>query len=133
LEFFRWCGSGGLALDRIGPVHVAANIEKLPKDLSRPSVKQALAAVRMLFDWLVAGQVVPSNPAASVAGRATRRKRALLAAKAAPPAAVRDLGPGGRDWRPGGSCGPRMAAFAARRFRGAGREEAVFKPVPRRA
>ena len=32
--------------------------------LSAPSVKQRLAAVRMLFDWLVVGQVVPHNPAA---------------------------------------------------------------------
>lgn len=31
-------------------------------------VKQNLAAVRMLFDWLVVGQVVPHNPAAAVRG-----------------------------------------------------------------
>src|SRR6185312_2207163 len=31
-------------------------------------VKQQLAAVRMLFDWLVIGQVVPMNPAAAVRG-----------------------------------------------------------------
>jgi site-specific recombinase XerD len=31
-------------------------------------VKQQLAAVRMLFDWLVTGQVVPTNPAAAVRG-----------------------------------------------------------------
>ena len=68
LDFFRWCESGGLALDRIGPVHVAAYIECLGKDLSRPSVKQSLAAIRMLFDWLVVGQVVPVNPAHSVRG-----------------------------------------------------------------
>ena len=35
---------------------------------SAPSVKQQLAAVRMLFDWLVIGQVVPMNPAAAVRG-----------------------------------------------------------------
>jgi site-specific recombinase XerC len=33
-----------------------------------PAVKQQLAAVRMLFDWLVTGQVVPMNPAAAVRG-----------------------------------------------------------------
>lgn len=27
-----------------------------------------LAAVRMLYDWLVVGQIVPSNPASSVRG-----------------------------------------------------------------
>ncbi len=31
-------------------------------------VKQRLAAVRMLFDWLIIGQVVPINPAAAVRG-----------------------------------------------------------------
>jgi site-specific recombinase XerD len=31
-------------------------------------VKQQLAAVRMLFDWLVVGQVVPANPASAVRG-----------------------------------------------------------------
>src|ERR1039458_4559806 len=68
LDFFRWCELGGLALDQIGPVHVAAYIERLGKDLARPSVKQSLAAIRMLFDWLVVGQVVPVNPAHSVRG-----------------------------------------------------------------
>jgi integrase len=33
-----------------------------------PGVKQQLAAVRMLFDWLVTGQIVPMNPAAAVRG-----------------------------------------------------------------
>ena len=36
-----------------------------------PTVKQRLAAIRHLFDWLVTGQVVPPNPAASVRGPAT--------------------------------------------------------------
>ena len=36
--------------------------------LAAPSVKQRLAALRHLFDWLVIGQVVPTNPAASVRG-----------------------------------------------------------------
>ena len=33
-----------------------------------PSVKLQLAAIWMLFDWLVVGQVVPVNPASSVRG-----------------------------------------------------------------
>jgi integrase len=36
--------------------------------VSAPSVKQQLAAVRMLCDWLVIGQVLPANPATSVRG-----------------------------------------------------------------
>jgi site-specific recombinase XerC len=31
-------------------------------------VKQQLAAVRMLFDWLVIGQIMPMNPGAAVRG-----------------------------------------------------------------
>ena len=35
---------------------------------SKPTVKQHLAAIRMLFDWLVTGQVIPTNPAHAVRG-----------------------------------------------------------------
>ena len=47
---------------------VAAYIEQLSGALSPASVKQHLAALRMLFDWLVVGQVLPFNPASSVRG-----------------------------------------------------------------
>ena len=47
---------------------VAAYVEQLSGTLSAPSVKQHLAALRMLFDWLVVGQVLPFNPASSVRG-----------------------------------------------------------------
>jgi site-specific recombinase XerD len=49
-------------------VHVATWIEAGTRELAAPSVKQRLAAIRHLFDWLVTGQVVPVNPAASVRG-----------------------------------------------------------------
>ncbi len=69
LAFFAWSQGRGLALSSIRPPHVAAYIEEqLARGQSRPSVKQDLAALRMLFDWLVVGQVVPVNPAASVRG-----------------------------------------------------------------
>ena len=68
-SFFAWCGGLGLQLPGIMPTHVAAWIEQLSRDgRSAPTVKQHLAAVRMLFDWLVVGQVVPHNPAAAVRG-----------------------------------------------------------------
>ena len=38
------------------------------KDFEKPTVKQHLAAIRMLFDWLVTGQVVATNPAHAVRG-----------------------------------------------------------------
>jgi site-specific recombinase XerD len=74
-DFFGWCEDFDLGLARIGPVHVAAYIEKLQKELSRPSVKQQLAAIRMVFDYLVLGQIVPVNPAAAVRGPRYTTKR----------------------------------------------------------
>jgi integrase/recombinase XerC len=52
----------------VQPVHVATWIEAGTRELAAPSVKQRLAAIRHLFDWLVTGQVVPVNPAGSVRG-----------------------------------------------------------------
>src|SRR5271169_4956952 len=66
-EFLRWCEGQGIGeLGRVQPVHVAAYIEQLQGKRSAPTVKQHLACIRMLFDWLVRGQVMPSNPAHSV-------------------------------------------------------------------
>ena len=65
-QFFAWCQEYGLALIDIEPIHVAAYVERHPG--SPPTVKQHLAAVRMLFDWLVTGQVIAMNPASSVRG-----------------------------------------------------------------
>lgn len=64
--FFGWCDSHRLELIDIEPIHVAAYIERHPG--STPTVKQHLAAIRMLFDWLVVGQILAMNPAASVRG-----------------------------------------------------------------
>lgn len=50
------------------PMHVATWIELQLRTLATPSVKQLLVVIRHLFDWLVVGQVVPHNPAASVRG-----------------------------------------------------------------
>lgn len=69
VEFADWCEGHGLReLSAIQPVHVAAYLEGLRERLAAPSVKLHLAAIRMLFDWLVVGQVVPNNPASSVRG-----------------------------------------------------------------
>lgn len=65
-RFFVWCEEYRLELLDIEPIHVAAYIERHPG--SPPTVKQHLAAIRMLFDWLVTGQVLAMNPAASVRG-----------------------------------------------------------------
>ena len=67
-RFFAWCDDRGLAPTAIRPHDVATYIEELQAKVSAPSVKQQLAAIRMLFDWLVTGQVVATNPAAPVRG-----------------------------------------------------------------
>ena len=65
-QFFHWCQENGLTLDTVRPFHVAAYIEQMPG--SKPTVKQKLAAIRMLYDFLVIRQLVPVNPTASVRG-----------------------------------------------------------------
>lgn len=68
-DFFRWCHEHRVRdLAHISPTIVAAYVEQLQQTDAKPSVKQHLAAVRMLFDWLVTGQVIPVNPAHSVRG-----------------------------------------------------------------
>lgn len=67
-RFSDWCEQRKLQLSQVQPIHVAAYIEQLGKLHSKPTVKQHLAAIRMLFDWLVTGQVIPLNPAHSVRG-----------------------------------------------------------------
>ena len=65
-QFFAWCEQRHISLEQLRPAVIAAYIEAHPG--SPPTVKQHLAAIRMLFDWLVIGQIVPMNPAASVRG-----------------------------------------------------------------
>lgn len=67
-RFLAWCEDRRLTLAQIRPHDVAAYIEALQRAAAAPSVKQQLAAIRMLFNWLVVGQVMPGNPAASVRG-----------------------------------------------------------------
>lgn len=68
MRFFDWCEARELGLDQIESFHVAAYVELLLLELSKASVKQHLAAIRRLFDWLVVGHICPTNPAAAVRG-----------------------------------------------------------------
>jgi site-specific recombinase XerD len=68
-EFLSWCAQAGVeSITNVQPSHVATWIELQTQTSSAPTVKQRLAAIRHLFDWLVTGQVVPHNPASSVRG-----------------------------------------------------------------
>jgi hypothetical protein len=89
-EFLAWCNDQGVtSVAAVQPLHVAAWIELQQQDHAAPTVKARLAAIRHLFDWLVTGQVIPTNPAGSVRGPShvvrsakrrcwCRRKRAIF-------------------------------------------------------
>ena len=68
-EFFDWLEARGVTrLAAIESVHVAGYIEQLQRARSAPTAKLRLSALRRLFDWLVAGEIMPTNPAAAVRG-----------------------------------------------------------------
>jgi integrase/recombinase XerD len=68
-RFSDWCNARGVAdLAHVEPIHVSAYVEYVSEQFSKPTAKQHLAAIRMLFDWMVVGQVIPVNPAHAVRG-----------------------------------------------------------------
>jgi site-specific recombinase XerD len=68
-HFFAWVEQHQIGeLADIEPIHVAAYIEVLQTTAAKPTVKLHLATIRMLFDWLVVGQVLAVNPAHAVRG-----------------------------------------------------------------
>jgi integrase/recombinase XerD len=67
-RFCSWADNRQISISRIEPIRVAEYIEGLSKSHSDLTVKQHLAAIRMLFDYLVTGGVLRTNPSASVKG-----------------------------------------------------------------
>ena len=67
-QFSDWCATRGIQLSQLTPFLIAAYIEEAGQRCAPPTVKQHLAAVRMLLDFLVVGQIIPANPASSVRG-----------------------------------------------------------------
>jgi integrase len=75
-QFSAFCAELGiLDLAQVAPVHVAAFVELQLKTHSKPTVKLRLAALRMLFDWMVVGQLIPVNPAHAVRGPKHSQRR----------------------------------------------------------
>lgn len=69
--FFQWADKHQLGeLLDIEPIHIASYIEQMTETYEAPTVKQHLAALRMLFDWLVTGHILHLNPAHAVRGPA---------------------------------------------------------------
>src|SRR3954471_11981228 len=49
-DFLAWCEAAGVSsLDQVQPLHVATWVERGTRELSAPTVKQRLAAIRHLF------------------------------------------------------------------------------------
>jgi site-specific recombinase XerD len=68
-RFAGWCELQGLhRLEDVRAFHVGAFVKELQGQFTPPTVKQHLAALRMLFDWLVTGHVIEVNPAHAVRG-----------------------------------------------------------------
>jgi site-specific recombinase XerD len=86
-RFLHWCQRRGmLSLDAVTPLAVAAYLKDMAGTHSRPTRKQHLAAVRRLYDHLVTGHIVSTNPASSVHApkyRVTKGKTPVLSAQEA--------------------------------------------------
>jgi site-specific recombinase XerD len=68
-NFCLWLeGCGVASIIDTNSVHVATYVEYLNGIQSAPTVKQQLAAIRMMFAWLASGGVLPFNPASAVRG-----------------------------------------------------------------
>lgn len=67
-RFADWCKTNRIELDDVDALVMSAYIEQLTQAYAAPTVKQHLAAIRMLFDWLVIGQIIAINPASAVRG-----------------------------------------------------------------
>ncbi len=68
-EFMTWCEDNGVtSITPVQPLHVSAWIEQQTREHAAPTAKLRLAVLRHLFNWLVTGQVIPTNPSGSVRG-----------------------------------------------------------------
>ena len=66
-QFLTWCERAGYQhLEDIEPITVAAYIETLQRQAAPATVKQHMAAIRMLFSWLTEKGVLAMNPAREV-------------------------------------------------------------------
>ena len=68
-RFLVWLEVQGVpSTAAVTSLHVAAYVEELTRRQKAPTVKQQLAAIRRLLDWLAAGGVIAFNPASAVRG-----------------------------------------------------------------
>ena len=71
-QFLAWAERAGYQdLEDIEPITVAAYIEILQRRAAPPTVKQHMAAIRMLFSWLTEKGVLAMNPARQTTAQAS--------------------------------------------------------------
>ena len=66
MKFMDWCDDRGLNLPDITPFVVRAYVKQMQREYAPATLKQHLAAIRLLFDHFVVAGVLPLNPATSV-------------------------------------------------------------------
>lgn len=68
-DFMAWLDARGVSdIRQVNSFIVAAYVEHLQANYPAPTVKQRLAAIRSLLDWLATGGVLEFNPATAVRG-----------------------------------------------------------------
>jgi site-specific recombinase XerD len=68
-DFLGWLEGRGIHdIRQVNSFIVAGWVEEMQREHPAPTVKQRLAAVRMLLDWLATGGVLEFNPATAVRG-----------------------------------------------------------------
>ncbi len=63
-RFFQWCEAHRIELPQVDPFVIVKYVDTHRKSV--PAIEQQIAAIRMLFDHLVAGHVVEDNPASCI-------------------------------------------------------------------
>lgn len=66
MRFMSWCDDRNLELVDITVFTVTAYADEMTREYTPRTVRQHLGALRGLFDYLVAGKVLPVNPASQV-------------------------------------------------------------------
>jgi site-specific recombinase XerC len=74
-DFFIWCETVGWRLSGAVRCTWPPISSVYGRTLSSPSAKQRLAAIRMVFDYLVLGQAIPTNPVTALRGPKYSTKR----------------------------------------------------------
>ncbi len=88
-KFCAWLDVHGVpSITAVGSIHVATYVEALGRHHAAPTVKQRLAAIRMMFDWLATrgAAVQPGHRRTRPQARCEARENASVGSRGGPPA-----------------------------------------------